>query len=86
MRVLLFILAIVAFLVGVGILSSAKSAIHEIEAFILFLIGAVLISGVAIVEAVNGMKNRLDELLEKPQRRMKKVERIAPADADKPRY
>jgi hypothetical protein len=53
MRVLLFILAVLAFLVGGIILSSAQSAIHEIEAFILFLIGAVFVSATGIVEAIN---------------------------------
>lgn len=53
MRILLFILAILAFLVGVSILNAAKSAIHEIEAFILFLMSAVFISGAGVVEAVN---------------------------------
>ena len=35
MRVLLLILFVVALLAGGGIFSAAKSAIHEIEAFIL---------------------------------------------------
>ncbi len=52
MRVLLFVLAVLAFLAGAGILSAATSAIHEIEAFILFLIAAVFISGAGVVEAV----------------------------------
>lgn len=53
MRILLFILAILAFLAGASILATAKSAIHEIEAFVLFLIAAVFISGAGVVEAVN---------------------------------
>lgn len=44
MRILLFLLAVLTFLAGAGILAAAKSAIHEIEAFILFLISAVFIS------------------------------------------
>lgn len=59
MRVLLFILAILAFLAGGAILGGAKSAIHEIEAFILFLISAVFISGAGIVEAVNRLRKEL---------------------------
>lgn len=39
MRVLLFLLAVVAFLFGAATLTVAQSALHEIEAFILFLIG-----------------------------------------------
>jgi 4-hydroxybenzoate polyprenyltransferase len=53
MRVLLFLLAILALLAGAGILTGAQSAIHEIEAFILFLISAVFMSGAGVVEAVN---------------------------------
>lgn len=34
------------------ILASAKSAIHEIEAFILFLISSVLISSASIIIAI----------------------------------
>ena len=59
MRILLFVLAILAFLLGVGILAIAKSAIHEIQAFILFLIGAVFLSGAGIVEAVNSLGRKL---------------------------
>ncbi|MDA1143295.1 MAG: hypothetical protein O3B01_32465 [Planctomycetota bacterium] len=59
MRVILAILAIAAFFAGAAILGDAKSAIHEIEAFILFLISAVFISGVGIVEAVNQLRKEL---------------------------
>ena len=61
MRVILFILSIVAFLAGVGILAAAQSAIHEIEGFVLFLISAVFIDGAAIVEAVSSMSKKLEE-------------------------
>jgi hypothetical protein len=59
MRILLFLLAILAFLAGAGILAGAKSAIHEIEAFILFLISAVFISGAGVVEAVNLLRKEV---------------------------
>lgn len=59
MRVLLFGLAILAALIGGTILAAAESAIHEIEAFILFLIAAVLASGAAVVEAVNLLRKDL---------------------------
>jgi len=62
MRILLFLLALLAFLLGVIILASAKSAIHEIEAFILFLIGAVFISGAAILESMNLLRKKLEDL------------------------
>ena len=56
MRVFLFILCILSFLAGVMIFPVAKSAIHEIEAFLLFLIGAVFLVGAAIVEAIHGQR------------------------------
>jgi uncharacterized membrane protein len=60
MKILLFILGIVAFVYGASVITVAQSAVHEIEAFILFLIGAVFISGAALVEAVNSVRNKLD--------------------------
>jgi hypothetical protein len=51
MSVFLFILYILSFLAGGVIFADAKSAIHEIEAFLLFLISAVFLVGAAIVEA-----------------------------------
>lgn len=62
MRILLFLLAVLAFLAGAGVLTAAKSAIHEIEAFILFLIGAVFISGAGVVEAVNVLRKEVATL------------------------
>ena len=63
MRILLLILAIVSFLAGAGVLAGARSAIHEIEAFILFLICAVFLSGAGIVESIHLVKKRLEEFL-----------------------
>lgn len=61
MRILLFILALLlAFSDGARIMAVAQSAVHEIEAFILFLTGAVFISGAAVVEAMNAMRKKLD--------------------------
>jgi len=60
MRVLLFILGLVAFSYGASVIAIAQSAVHEIEAFILFLIGAVFVSGAAIVEAVDGVRKKLE--------------------------
>ncbi len=60
MRVLLFILGVVAFLYGAAVMAIAQSAVHEIEAFVLFLIGAVFVSGAAIVEAVNAVRKKLE--------------------------
>lgn len=52
MRVVLFLLAIVVVLFALVVLSAASGALHEIEAFILFLIAAVLLIGAAIVDAL----------------------------------
>ena len=52
MAVFLFILAVLAGAFGALILASAQSAIHEIEAFMLFLIAAVFIVGACVVDAV----------------------------------
>jgi len=61
---ILFIGFVIALLIGGSILLSAQSAIHEIEAFILFLISAVLLAGACIVDAVNGVKKEIREKLE----------------------
>lgn len=61
MRLMLFILAAIAFAVGAAVLSNAENAIHEMEAFILFVIAAVFVSGAAIVEAINLLRKELTE-------------------------
>lgn len=52
MSIVLMVLACLAFVGGFGTLIAAKSAVHEIEAYVLFLIFAVFLSGAAIVDAV----------------------------------
>ncbi len=59
MRLILFLLAVVAFLAGFGILAVAKSAVHEIEGFVLYIVAAVLFSGAAIVDALMHLPKRL---------------------------
>lgn len=59
MRVNMFVLAVLAFLVGFVILAGAKGAVHEIEAFVLYLIAAVLFSGAAVVDAIINLPKRL---------------------------
>lgn len=56
MRVLLAVLAVLAVLSGLGVLTGAKSAVHEIEGFILFLIGAVCLTGAGIIESVSRLR------------------------------
>ena len=55
MSVVLFVFSILAFLAGALIFIAAKSAIHEIEASLLFLISAVLFTGALIAEAIGKM-------------------------------
>ena len=57
MRILLFLIAGFTFLGGLGILFGAKSAIHEIEAFLLFIISIISISGAGIVDAVHTLRS-----------------------------
>jgi hypothetical protein len=53
------VLAGLAALVGLVVFVSAKSAIHEIESFVLFLIAAVLFSGAEIVLAISRATSQL---------------------------
>lgn len=39
----------------------AESAIHEIQAFSLFLIAAVLLTGASVVEALHVLRKRTEE-------------------------
>jgi len=59
MKIFLLVLAVLAFLYGFDILGSAKSAIHEIEAFVLYVVSAVLFSATAIVGAINRIYENL---------------------------
>lgn len=64
MRILLFALFGAAFFTGFVVLREAKSAIHEIEAFLLFLISAVLLVGAAIIEGITQARTKMEEMLE----------------------
>ena len=59
MRFILFALSFVAFLAGSAVLASSKSAIHEIEGFMLFVVSAVCLSGAGIVEAITLLRKDL---------------------------
>jgi flagellar biosynthesis GTPase FlhF len=63
MRVILFLFAVIAILAGGGIFGAAQSAIHEIEAFCLFLIASVLFAGACIVDAILSTRHKLEERL-----------------------
>ena len=53
MHILLFVLAFIAALIGGATFSAAKSAIHEIEAGVLFLSSAVFLVGAVITNAID---------------------------------
>jgi hypothetical protein len=63
MRIILFLLSVLAFLAGSGVLVGAESAIHEIEAFMLYLISAIFLSGAAVVEAINAARKKLEPVI-----------------------
>lgn len=52
MRIILFLLGILSFLCGAVILAGAKSAIHEIEGFLLFVVSAIFISGASVIDSI----------------------------------
>jgi 4-hydroxybenzoate polyprenyltransferase len=56
MRILLYLCAAVPFLFAVVLAFITNSAIQQIQAYILFLIAAVCLSGAGVVEAVNALR------------------------------
>ena len=66
MRVILLLFSILSFAGGVLIFVASKSAIHEIEAFLLFLIAAVFLVGFAVVAAINGAEQRIRSIMRQP--------------------
>lgn len=62
MKYVLIVIGALMIFSGFGILSSAKSAIHEIEAFIMFLIASVLISSASIIMAIEKKQKSEDSV------------------------
>ena len=52
MRIFLYVMVVLAFIVGGAIFASPKSSTQELDAFIVLLIAAVLFGAGAIVEAI----------------------------------
>lgn len=74
MRVILFLMSLGAGCFGALIFLASESAIHEIEAFILFLIAAVFIGSAAICDAVIIARNQIvDAIEEASEKRSKKA-------------
>jgi len=63
MRIVLFILSIPAFGFGVLALAYAKSAVHEIEAGIGFLVWATFLVGASICDAIVSHSEKLQQAL-----------------------
>ncbi len=59
MKIYLLILSILALLSGVIVLAIANSTVHEIEAFVLYIISAILMTGYDIVNAIHRLKEQL---------------------------
>lgn len=53
------VLGAIFILIGIGILLTSKSAIHEIEAFIVLLIGVVLMCSGSVVHALEGIRKEI---------------------------
>jgi hypothetical protein len=56
MKLFLFFLAVVSALMGVLHLVVAKSAIHEIAAYVLFLTSCVGFAGAGVIEAIHQLR------------------------------
>ena len=61
MRIFLFIVTVIAFLIGLVTFITAKSALHEAVGAIFFLIATVSLSGAAIIEAINLLKKEIQK-------------------------
>jgi 4-hydroxybenzoate polyprenyltransferase len=55
-KYLFFMLSVIAGLIGLVVLAGSKSAVHEIEALVLFLIAAVWFVGASVVAAIQDLK------------------------------
>jgi len=49
---MLFLLAALTHLAGIALFSQAKSALHEVEGFVVLLIAAVLLAGATIADEI----------------------------------
>lgn len=65
-QVALFVMGAIACAVGALIFGGAKSAIHEIEALVLFLIGAVLYGSGSVVRSLDRIADGTSSHTTKP--------------------
>ena len=66
MRILLFLMSVVAALVGFGLFASAKSAMHETTATAFLIVAAVLFIGAGIIDTLLAIERRLKKATEDP--------------------
>ena len=59
MRILFAVLGIICFFWGFLMLALSKSAIHEIQAYVMFLTAVVLFVGAAVIDAAAGLRTTL---------------------------
>lgn len=60
MAILFYIVGVASVLYGIFVSTLAKSAIHEIEAFVVFLIAAILIVGGTIVDQLHRLLAKVE--------------------------
>jgi hypothetical protein len=64
MRITLLVLSVISFAAGVLFLSAAKTPISEIEAFMLVIVTAVLLSAAAVIDALTRGFKRVEKMQE----------------------
>lgn len=61
MRYVLFLAGMLGFLLGLSILGVAKTALQEIEGFLILAIAAILFGSAVILEAIDKVRNSIDK-------------------------
>lgn len=59
MKIVLFVIDILVFLLGAGRLKRGKSSFHEIETFTIFLITVILLGSVIIIESISSFRKAI---------------------------
>lgn len=57
--IILFLLSVLAFIGGCSVIGTAKTSIHEIQSFLLFLISAVFLVGFGITAALSELRETM---------------------------
>lgn len=67
MGIALIVVSLVLAIAGAVMFVVSRGTLHEMEAFILWLIASVLFAGGAIVLALADLRRRLDQLVKVPE-------------------